>query len=114
MGEMMRLEVPPDAFDVIEFESIFWKPLDGEPMGANGERCQGQFAGVDWTIVLDQDHRLGGLSGLGAIERVPLFEMGDEVAAALGRAGMHDEPTRNVAERPQHCDLLGLSWCRNT
>ena len=40
--------------------------------------------------------------------------MGDEVAAALGRAGVNDEPTRDVIERPQHRDLLRLSRCGNT
>jgi hypothetical protein len=42
---------------------------------------------VDRTIVLDQHHLLGGLAGLGTIEPIQLLEMGDEVAAALGRAG---------------------------
>ena len=34
--------------------------------------------------------------------------MGDEIAAALGRAGVDDELARDVIERPQHRDLLGL------
>ena len=34
--------------------------------------------------------------------------MGDEIAAALGRAGMDDQLAREVIERPQHRDLLGL------
>ena len=41
-------------------------------------------------------------------------DTGDEIAAALGRAGMDDELARDVIERPQHRDLLGLSWCRHT
>src|SRR3974390_2468538 len=40
---------------------------------------------------------------------IDLLEMGDEVAAALGGTGMHDEPARNVIERPQYRDLPGLS-----
>ena len=40
--------------------------------------------------------------------------MGDEVAAALGRAGVHDELTRDVIERTQHRDLLRLSRRGNT
>ena len=39
--------------------------------------------------------------------------MGDEVAAALGRAGMDDELARDVIERSQHRYLLGLSRCRH-
>ena len=114
MGEMMRLEVPPDAFDVIELWRILREPLDGEPMGTGGERCPGEFAGVDWTIVLDQNHRFDRLSGLGPVEPVQLFEMGDEVAAALGRTGVHDELARDVIERTHHRHLPGLSWRRNT
>ena len=39
--------------------------------------------------------------------------MGDEIAAALGRAGVDDELARDVIERPQHGDLLGLSRRRH-
>ena len=39
--------------------------------------------------------------------------MGDEVAAALGRAGVDDELARDVIERAQHRDLLGLSRRRH-
>jgi hypothetical protein len=34
MGEVMRLEIMPNDFNVIEFGRVFWQPLDGEPMGA--------------------------------------------------------------------------------
>ena len=40
---------------------------------------------------------------------VELLEMGHEVAAALGGAGMDDEFARDVIERAQHRHLLGLS-----
>src|SRR6186713_98101 len=90
MREMMCLEVMPDAFDVVQFGRIFGQPLDSEPVGAGGQRRQRELAGMDRPIVLDQHHRLDGLPGLRAIEPVELLEMGDEVAAALGRAGVHD------------------------
>ena len=32
MGEVMRLEVVPDDFDVFEFGRVFGQPLDGEPV----------------------------------------------------------------------------------
>ena len=47
-------------------------------------------------------------------ETVELLQMGDEIAAALGRAGMDDELARDAIERPQHRDLLGLSRRRHT
>jgi hypothetical protein len=34
MGEVMRLEVVPDNFDVIELWGVFWQPLDSEPVRA--------------------------------------------------------------------------------
>jgi hypothetical protein len=69
---------------------------------------------MDGTIVLDQHHRLGGLPGFGAIKRVELLEMRDKVAASLGRAGMDDELARDVIERAEHGDFLGLSRRRHT
>jgi hypothetical protein len=69
---------------------------------------------VDRTIVLDQHDRLGLSPGLRSKETVELLQMGDEIAAALGPAGMDDELAREVIERPQHRDLLGLPRRRHT
>jgi hypothetical protein len=91
MGEVVSLEVTPDCFNVVQFRSVFRQPLDGQPMRAGGERGARQLAGMDRAIVLDQYHRLSGLARLRSIEPVQLLKMGNEVAASLGRAGMHDE-----------------------
>jgi hypothetical protein len=40
VGEMMRLEVAPDEFDVVQFGCVFGQPLDGEPMCAGGVGCE--------------------------------------------------------------------------
>ena len=69
-----------------------------------------EFAGVDWAIILDEHDRLGGLSRCRTVEPIKLFEMGDEVATALGSAGMQDELAGPGIERAQHRDLLRLSW----
>ena len=53
-----------------------WAALDGEPVRAGGQRGQGELAGVDRTIVLDQRHRLDGLAGPGTIKAIQLLEMG--------------------------------------
>src|SRR5277367_6309737 len=108
VGEMMRLEVAPHRFDVVEFGRVFRQPFDGQPVRPGSESGEGELAGMDRTIVLDQHDRLGLASGLRAVETVDLLEMDDEVAAALGRAGMDDELAREVIERPQNRDLLGL------
>ena len=80
------------------------------PSREGGER---ELAEVDRPIVLDQHDRLGGPTGFGAIEVVELLEMGHEVAAALGEAGMDDELAGDVIERAQHRHLLGLSRRRD-
>src|SRR5271157_4075242 len=114
VGEVMGLEIAPDRLDVVEFGGVFRQPLDGEPVGAGGQGGERAFAGVDRTIVLDQHDRLGLSPGLRSKETVDLLEMGDEIAAALGRAGMDAELARDVIERPQHRDLLGLARRRHT
>ena len=108
VGEVMGLKIAPDRLDVVEFGRVFRQPFDGEPVRAGGQSGERAFAGVDRTIVLDQHDRLGLSPGLRSKETVELLEMGDEIAAALGRAGMDDELARDVIERPQHRDLLGL------
>ncbi len=75
----------------MEFGRVFRQPFDGEPVGAGGEGCERAFAGVDRTIVFDQHDWLGLSPGLRSKETVELLEMGDEIAAALGRAGVNDE-----------------------
>ena len=111
--EVIGLEMVPNYFDVVEFGRVFGQPLDGEPVRASGQSGERALAGMDRAIVLDQHDRLGLPPGLGAVESVELLEMGDEVATALGRAGMDDEFARDVIERSQDRYLLGLSRCRH-
>ena len=59
MSEVMRLEIVPDHFDVIQFWRVFWQPLDREPVCACGEGCTRKLADVDWPVVLDQHDRPG-------------------------------------------------------
>ena len=87
VGEVMGLEIAPDRLDFIEFGGVFRQPLDGEPVCAGGQGGERAFAGVDRTIVLDQHDRLGLSPGLRSQETVELLQMGDEIAAALGRGG---------------------------
>ena len=98
---------------LVEFGRVFWQPLDGEPMLARFEGGKGELADMDRSIVLDQHDRLHGSSGLGAIETVELLQAGDAVAAALGRAGVHDQLAREMIERADHRRLAGLSRRRH-
>ncbi len=68
MSEVMRLEVVPDHFDVVEFGGIFWQPLDSEPMCARGQCREREFASVDWPVVLDQHDRLDRPAGFRTIQ----------------------------------------------
>src|SRR3954468_11818550 len=47
MSEVMPLQVAPETLDVVQLRSIFRQPLDGEPVGALGERGAACLAGVD-------------------------------------------------------------------
>ena len=109
VGEVMGLEVSPDRLDVVEFGRVLGQPFDGHPVRPGGQGGARALAGVDGTVVLDQHDRLGRASGLRAVEMIDLLEMGDEVAAALGRAGMYDEPADPMIKRPQDRDLSRLS-----
>src|SRR5271166_153636 len=91
MRQVVRLEIMPDHLDVVEFRRILRQPLDGEPVCAGGKRRHRDFARVDRAIVLDEHHRLDGLTRSGAIKPVELLKVGDEVATALGRAGVDGE-----------------------
>ena len=68
---------------------------------------------MDRAIVLDEHDGPGWVSGFWSVETVELFKMSDEVAAALGRAGMNDEVSSDMIKRPQHRHFLGLSRCRH-
>ena len=81
-------------------------------MLARFEGGKGELADIDQSF-LDQHDRLHGSSGLGAIETVELLQVSDEVAAALGRAGVHDQLAREMIERADHRHFFGLSRRRH-
>src|SRR5277367_6556949 len=68
---------------------------------------------MDRPVVFDQYDRLARSAGHRAVKSIDLLEMRHEVAAALGRTGMHNQFMRNMIKRAQHRQLLGLAWCRH-
>src|SRR3954453_3782954 len=58
MSEGMPLQVAPETLDVVRLRSIFRQPLDGEPVGALGERGAACLAGVDRAVVQDEHEGL--------------------------------------------------------
>ena len=69
---------------------------------------------MDQPVVLDQHDWLGRAPGHRAIKSVDLLQMGYEVAAAFGRAGMHNQFVCDMIKRAQHCHFLGLAGSRHT
>ena len=74
-------------------------PGDGHRHGHRRRRLCGSFGTVEIAVPRAR------IVGAGS----ETFEMGEEVAAALAAAGMHDELARNGIIRTQHRDLLRLS-----
>src|SRR5208282_6477256 len=95
MGQMVRLEIVPDNLDVVELGCVFWQPLDGEPVFARLDGFKSRFYCP---------------SRLRTEQVVELLEVSDEVAAALGRARMHNQLARDMIERADYRHFLGLSW----
>lgn len=82
-GEEMAFEVAPGALNIVEFGSVFWQPLDGQPWSFV-EGGAAELAGMDWSVVEHQHDRLFEMPGSWATERVELFGQSDEIAATLG------------------------------
>ena len=113
MGEMVRLEIVPDNLDVVELGCVFWQPLDGEPVFARLNGFKSELADMDGPVVLDQHDRFYCPSRLGTVQEVELLEVSDEIAAALGRARMHNQLARDMIERADYRHFLGLSRRRH-
>jgi hypothetical protein len=78
VSEVMPLQVAPDPFDVVQLRSVFRQPLDREPVGALGEGGASRLAGVDRTVVEDQNEGLDRDAELGTIAAVDLLQESDE------------------------------------
>ena len=63
---------------------------------------------MDRAVVENKDDGLVRSARAWAIDRVEAAEEGDEVAAALGGAGIDDQLMRGAGERADHRPLLGL------
>jgi len=80
VGEVVLLEVPLAAFDVVEFGGVFGQPLDGQswPFSQGFVRDLG---GVDRAVVEDDDQRPGSRGG--SVDIADAVEQRDEVGGAL-------------------------------
>ena len=113
VSEVMGFAVAPKCFVFGLIWRVSGQPFDDAPVRPHSARCPGEFACAAWAIVPDRHDGPGGLSRLGTVKPVELFEMHDEVTAAPGLGGVHDEQAGRVIERSQHRDLLHLPRCGN-
>src|SRR3954449_2564847 len=58
VSEVMPLQVAPETLDIVQLRSVFRQPLDPEPMSPLGEGGTSRLAGVDRTVVEDQNEGL--------------------------------------------------------
>src|SRR3954467_75709 len=112
MSEVMPLEVAPETLDIVQLRSVFRQPLDPEPMSPLGEGGTSRLAGVDRTVVEDQNEGLDRDAELGTIAAVDLLQESDEVRASFGSAGLNNElATRPVEHAEQrHFGALARRW----
>ena len=102
--EKVTLQVAPGSLDVIQLRSIFRQPFDRQPR-ARGQGRLGGFTGMDWAIVKNEGDRLLGPGRAWPIESIEAAQHYDEVAAALGRAGVDDQPAAGTIENAEHRPL---------
>lgn len=112
MGKEVALQIAPGSLDVIEFGGVFGQPLDCQP-GALFKCGPGQLAGVDRAVVEDEDDRLGSLIRSRPIERIEALQQGDEIAAALGAAGVNDQLAGGMIESAEERKLVRLTGRRH-
>ena len=113
MGEVMGFEVAPYRLDVGEFGCVLGQPFDGQPVRPGGQSGERALACVDRTIVLDKHDRLDLAAGLRTVEMIDLLEMGDEAAAALGRAGVDDGGAKCAAAQQRVGTRSANLWRSN-
>ena len=109
VGQVPRLEVAPDGFDVVEFGGVFRQPFDSKPVRARLQCRACGAADMDRAHVENHDDGLDRLPGPGAVAAVDFLQKGNEISAALGWRGMDDQPTRGAVERAHHGDLPRLA-----
>src|SRR4051812_9784246 len=91
MSEVMPLQVAPETLDIVQLRSIFRQPLDGEPVGARGERGAACLAGVDRAVVEDEHEGLERDAELGTIAAGGLLPERGEVRGSFGSGGVEQE-----------------------
>jgi hypothetical protein len=98
MREKVTLEVAPGSLDVVQLGSIFRQPFDRQPRARGPRRPRG-FAGMDRTVVENENDRLLRPVWAWFISGIETAQQRDEVMAALGGAGIDDQPAAGKIAR---------------
>src|SRR6202163_1684033 len=107
MSEEVAFQIAPGPLDVVQLRGIFRQPFDGEPI-SEGQSGPPSFAGMDRTVIEHQDDRFVLSRRARPVARIKAVEEGDEIAAALGDAGIDDQLAGGAIKGADHRPLLGL------
>ena len=108
MGEVMRLEIAPDGFDVVEFGSVLGYHSTVSQCARAARAASDSL--LTWIGPLSSTSTTGfaGLPGLGPKSSSSCSRWATKWCCASW-AGVDDELAGDVIERPQHRHLLSLS-----
>jgi hypothetical protein len=107
MREEMAFQIAPGSLDVVQFRSVFRQPFDGQPIARSKRGARG-LADMDGTVVEYEEDGFVGAAWTRPVDRVEAADEGDEVATALGGAGIDDQLMSGAVERTDDRPLLGL------
>ena len=108
VGEVVPLEITPAAFDRIQLRCILGQPLDREPRPL-GEGLSCALARMDWTVIHDNDQRLGTL--VLAIGPAKVIKQVDKIDRVLGRAGPYEKLSPDRVVSAEHRTPFSLARC---
>src|SRR5260370_3617741 len=107
MREEVAFQIAPGPLDVVQLRGIFRQPFDGEPISGGQSGARG-FAGMDGTVIEHQDDRFVLPGRVLPVARGKGAEEGDEIAAALGGAGIDDQLAGGAIKGADHRPLARL------
>ncbi len=105
VSKKVALEVAPGSLDVVQLRSVLRQPFDAQPR-ALGQRRPGGFAGMDRAVVENEDDRLPRPTWAGSISGIEPTQQSKKVAAALGGAGVDEQPASGEIENAEHRPLV--------
>src|SRR3954468_8727102 len=113
MCEVVALYIAPAILDLVQLGGIFRQPLDGQPVRSRRQRGAARLAGVDWSIIEHQHDWHADHSRPRSVTTAEFAQQVDEVAAALGPAGMDQQFAGRPIEHAQHRHLDRLARRRH-